>query len=302
MPITKLTGVAIDKETLMEKASQLVVDVSELISLPDIYLRIRHVIDDPNSSITDLANIISNDPALTGKLLNMANSAFFGFSGKVDTVSRAINLLGTQQLHDLALATIVLAKFSGFSNPVVAMKRYWKSSIYSGVVARLLAKQCNILDCERLFVEGLLRDIGHQIMYVKLPKLAGKAQQMALDENVEVFHTERRLFGYDYAEVGSILMQHWGLPLSLQASVRYHTQPSMAQDFILEASIVHVANLITIANDRQSYIDYWLGRIDPVAKDMIDLDDTDIELLMLEADQNVAETSGLILGENTKAA
>ncbi|HED35055.1 MAG TPA: HDOD domain-containing protein, partial [Gammaproteobacteria bacterium] len=89
----------------MYTAQTLIKESIELISLPDVYIRLREVITSPNSSMSDVAQIIAHDPSITARLLKLVNSPFFGLVSKVDTMTRAINLLGTQQVHDLVLAT-----------------------------------------------------------------------------------------------------------------------------------------------------------------------------------------------------
>lgn len=79
----------------------------------------------------------------------------------------------------------------------------WRNSVYCAVASRLLASRCNVLDCERLFVEGLLHDIGHLVMYAKIPALASEALVRSRNEGTELFRVERKLIGVDYAEVGA---------------------------------------------------------------------------------------------------
>lgn len=274
---------------------ELVASTPDLASLPDVYLRLRKIIDDPDSSMAEVTGVISSDPALCARLLRITNSAFFGFTSKIETISRSINIIGSQQLHDLVLATVVMSKFNGITSEVMDMRTFWNNSIYCGVVSRLLAIRCHMLDSERLFVEGLLRDIGHQVIYMGLPGLAQEAHERAYQENIEIFRAERELMGFDYAQIGAILMNNWQLPVALQVSVRHHPEPSKTQDFLLEASIVHIASLITTALKSQESVHYWMQRIEPVAWKVTGLTWEQIEPVIKEAEQHVSEMTGLIL-------
>lgn len=98
--------------TGMASAEELVASTLKLVTLPAVYLRAKKVIDDPDSTLGDLAEVIGQDPAITVRLLRIANSAFFGFAARIDTVVRAVNILGMQQVHDLLLATSVSTTFS----------------------------------------------------------------------------------------------------------------------------------------------------------------------------------------------
>ena len=159
----------------MASAEQIARSTNALITLPAVYLRARAALQDPNASLAEAADVIACDPAMTARLLRIANSAFFGFAAPVQTVARAVNLLGTEQVHDLLLATSVSSVFAGVSRELVDMEVFWRRGVLCGVAARLLAARCNVLDSERLFVEGLLHDIGHLVLYRQLPAEAGEA-------------------------------------------------------------------------------------------------------------------------------
>ena len=222
-------------------ARELVASVHQLISLPDIYLRVQALLNDPDSSLTEVAGVIAHDPGITTRLLRLVNSAHFGFRSKIDTVSRAVSILGLQQIHDIVLATSVIQTFAGMDNRVMSMDVYWRKSVYCGVVAHLLAIPCHVLDRERLFVAGLLRDLGHLVMYQRIPSLAQQALTLARERPAELHEVERELLGFDYAEVGGELMRDWGLPPSLVEPVTFHTDLSRAGGFPLETAIVHIA-------------------------------------------------------------
>ncbi len=284
----------------MSSAHELVNSAVRLISLPDVYLRVKALLDDPNSSSADVAKAIAQDPGLTARLLRIANSAFFGFAAKIETVSRAITMLGTQQLHDLVLATSVARAFSGMSCEIMNVDLFWRDSVYCGVVSRLLATRCNVLDSERLFVEGLLRDIGHLIMYQKIPKLTQQALIRSQQAEKVLFRVERGLIGFDYAQVGGELMRAWGLPSSLQQTVQYHPEPAKGREFPLETCIVHIASHITTAAAQNDPISSATLPVDPEAWRITGLAQDIVEPITQEADQQLAETVDLIFPKNER--
>ena len=124
----------------------LVSRTADLVSLPDIYIRLKTVVDDPESSMADVADVVANDPALTARLLKIANSPYFRFPAKITTVARATSLLGTQQIHDLVLATTVAETFSGIPSELIGVQDFWSNSIRCGLLCRRLAQECNVLD------------------------------------------------------------------------------------------------------------------------------------------------------------
>ena len=119
--------------------SELVEDSRSLISLPEVYVRLRQVMDAPDSSMEDVAKVIALDPALTARLLRIANSALYNFPAQIETLSRAVNILGLRQVHDLVLATSVAKAFNGLPNELMDMKTFWYRSIYRGFLAREFA-------------------------------------------------------------------------------------------------------------------------------------------------------------------
>lgn len=281
---------------------ELVGSAVKLVTLPDVYLRLRGLLDDPDSSMMDVANLIAHDPSLTARLLRMVNSAFFGFTAKIETVSRAVGLLGTQQIHDLALATSVARAFSTIPHVIMNMKLFWRNSVYCGVASRLIASQCNVLDSERLFVAGLLRDIGHLIMYLKVADPAQQALLRAKQQRLPLPQVERELIGCDYAQVGAELMRVWQLPPSLRESLACHLEPSKAQDFALETSIVHIASVITDTDASEDFPETQALPIDPVALQITGLSHDNLQSIKEEADRQVAEALSLIFPDMRKAS
>jgi HD-like signal output (HDOD) protein len=219
----------------------LVSRTADLVSLPDIFIRLKAVVDDPESSMADVADVVASDPALTARLLKIANSPYFGFPSQITTVARATSLLGTQQIHDLVLATTVTAAFSGIPTELISMQDFWSNSIRCGLLCRRLAQECNVLDSERLFVEGLLHDVGHLIMYQSLPGASAAALLESQQQDRPLFLVERELIGFDYAQAGSALMRSWHFPPGLIESVRYQNEPARAGEFPLEVAIMHIA-------------------------------------------------------------
>lgn len=279
----------------MLTAKELVEGEIELISLPDIYIRLKALLDDPDYALADIGKLIGTDPALTMRLLRLVNSPYFGVATKIETVTKAVNLLGTQQVHDLVLATSVAEAFAGMSTEVMHMRTFWQESVHCGVMARLIATQCNMLDSERLFVAGLLRDIGHLIMYQKMPEPCQESLIHSRQEQRLLFSVERERFGFDYAQVGSELLRAWNLPVSLETAIRFHTVPGRAEDFEFEAAIIHLASVVSETQEWAGGSEAWAECADPMAWQLTNLSVAAIEPLLEEAKTQSAATMELIL-------
>ncbi len=230
-------------------AESLVIGVRSALSLPMIFTKLNDAVNDPCSSSRDISNIISEDAGLSAHLLRIANSAFFGFPKKIDTITRAVTVIGTKQLRDLALATSVVHMFKGIPNEFVNMESFWRHSIACGLTARILANFRRESNVEKYFVAGLLHDVGRLIIYMNAADLARMAIKRAHEENALLYEMENEVMGFDHAEVGSLLLRQWQLPEHTMNAVACHHKPSKANGYAHDASIIHVADII--ANSMQ---------------------------------------------------
>ncbi len=142
----------------MPSANELVQSCTTVFTLPEIYFRVRDVVEDPNSTMDDLAEVLKLDPAISARLLRIVNSPLYGFPKQIDTVTRAVNLLGTQAISDLVTATTIGRTFSGMPIQLMDVSMFWRKSVLCALLAGKIAKSCGLEDSERFFIAGLLRD------------------------------------------------------------------------------------------------------------------------------------------------
>ena len=194
----------------------------QLTSLPEIHQRISAMLETPDFSIEKLGQLISQDPGLSARLLKIVNSPFYGFPSHVDTLPRAITLIGSRDLNDIILATSVTRLFQGIPNDLVDMDSFWRHSIYTAVAARELSAylQDDSTGRERCFLIGLLHDIGSLLIYNKLPELAREALLRSRYNRIEMRQAELEVIGFDHAQVGAELLRAWRLPASLVTRIR----------------------------------------------------------------------------------
>lgn len=266
---------------------ELISRTAELVSLPDIYVRIKSVIYDPDSAIADVANVLAHDPAICARLLKVANSAFFGGSTKVQTIKAAIQRLGTQQVHDLVLAATISKSFPAIPDNLINMEDFWVDSVRCGLLARLLAEQCGSKDGERFFVGSLLHDMGHLIMYQTVPEDSQEALITARQTNRPLVELEREIVGCDSAQVGSALMQSWNFPEHWVAAVRYQNEPAEAGEYRFDTSIMHLAVKLNDLESGADAPDIDLSTIDPIAWEITGIPKDTVEPLLLTAEEQV---------------
>jgi HD-like signal output (HDOD) protein len=216
-----------------------------LVSLPEVCIQVQALADSPHTTAADIGDVVGKDTALTTRLLKLVNSAYFSLPRKIDTISRAVNMIGMRELRNLTMAASAAEVFSRIPSHLIDMAAFWQHSVYCGLVARNLAQRCHVLHSERLFTAGLLHDVGRLLMLMKLPDDVGQAQSIRLQSKKDICTIERELVGFDHAQVGQALLLHWNMPANLCASVLYHHNPQDADDAHLEAALLHIADQVT---------------------------------------------------------
>ena len=266
-----------------------------LASPPSVYLRFRQLLNDPNFAIADVADLVHTDPATAARLLRIANSAYFGGLEGVDTVNRALVVLGTRQVHDIILATSVIRRFTGIPVKLVNMHRFWQASVLAAAAARLLADRCFIFESERMFTAGLLAQLGQLVLYLRVPSVMSRVLEITRCEGRPIHQVECELLGFDYAEVGGELLAAWQLPPSLVLPIRYHTNPAHAAERILEASVLAIA--VALAGNVEAVASQTdpARHIDPLALSTVGLCASDLESLRTEANGLARAGDGLFL-------
>lgn len=267
---------------------QLAQRVENLFSFPDIYFSIKRTIENPKSDMEDVAAVVSQDPNIASRLLRMANSPFFGFATEIDTVKRAISVMGLMHVHNLVLAVSATKAFKGIDSGLVSMKDFWIHSVFTATLAKNLASKSRVLDSERLFVSGLLHDIGHLVIYTTLPNQASKILQRARNESVTVEQLEREIIGFDYAQVGCALLKEWKLPESLYMPVQCHTQLRPEDDFALDSAIVHIANRLALRHPYKQ-TGFLPPSFEPAAFQLTELTEADLEPITAEARKSMTD-------------
>ena len=219
-------------------------NVDSLVSLPDICFRVNQMVDDPSSNAKDIAEVVGQDPNLTAQVLRIANSSYYGFPSKVETISRAISVIGTQDLSNLVLSASVINAFSIKKNELIDLQKYWAHSLFTGFVSRQLSRSttAKVLDKERFFVAGLLHDIGQLIFSMQVPEMMRIILHRAKADVEPFYKVEELVFGVGHCELGAELLKKWQLPESFQAVARYHHEPEKAKEHLLEVNVVHIAN------------------------------------------------------------
>lgn len=253
-----------------------------------IFSKINKTILKPNSSANEIGMIISKDTSLSARLLKIVNSAFYGFPSRIDSISRAVAIIGTRQLSSLAAGVTVVNMFKDIPSDIVDMKSFWKHSIACGVNARIIASYQGIQNTERLFVSGLLHDIGRLILYNYAPDQSTYALAKAKRTNIMLNKVEYEDLDFDHAEIGGLLLKKWKLPVLIEDAVTYHHSPQKSQ-YLLEAAIVHLADIMANATGIGSSGERFVSPLNSDAWECIGLSTNILDLTIKQADHYLEE-------------
>lgn len=226
---------------------ELIVRNTALVSLPEICFQVQTLAESPTATANDVGNVIGTDPALSARLLKLVNSAFYGLSGRIETVPRAVNIIGMRELRNLTFAACAADIFRGIPKQLVDMPSFWQHSCYTGLIAKQFGRHCHVLHPERLLTAGLLHDIGRLLMFMALPDEMRRCAELQAKSGREQCDIEDEIVGFNHAEAGFALLQFWKLPANLCAAVRFHHHPHDAHDAHLESAILHLADIVTRA-------------------------------------------------------
>ncbi|TVR15286.1 MAG: HDOD domain-containing protein [Planctomycetota bacterium] len=225
---------------------QLLERVRSPLSLPDSFVRVDAAVRSPVANARRIAEAISMDQAMAARVLRMANSPLYGFSSRIDTIERAVTVIGTRQIRDLALASTVLSMCNGMLLPGVTSAAFWTHSFAVGSLSRMFAAVRRDPNPERYFLAGLLTTIGRLMLAQASPQLLEECMQ-ANTNSVLLHEAEEHRLGFHQAEVSAALMRRWLFPDMLVHSVAGQYQPALIHGNPMDAALIHCCSVMVTA-------------------------------------------------------
>ena len=216
------------------------IEQAELPAAMDVVIDLQKSVQSQSDSVRDFADKLKTEPALTAKLLRIANSAFYG-AQSIETVEEAIMMIGTNDLVNLILAAEVMTAFEGMEYRI-SLAQFWRYNIYCAAAAYHIAKEVR-RSRSRLFTCGLLRGVGALVLYRYMPEKSIKVMDV-IDNKPDVppYLLEQVEFSFHHGEVASALLQHWGLPETIYNTLRHYPNPSKADsDHYIDSCVLNVA-------------------------------------------------------------
>jgi putative nucleotidyltransferase with HDIG domain len=214
--------------------------------LSAVAAQLNHELTQPEPTSRKVVEIIGMSPGLTARLLRLVNSPLYGGRGKVETVSRAVAIVGLREVGMLAAGLLMVDRFGVIPSSVVDMRTFLEHSLACALASRELARATGLMDAEQAFVAGLLHDIGRLYYFTAFPERSRYCMAGALARGRSLLEEEARYFGRDHASMGCRLLEGWGMPSTLVQAVAHHHDPLRAAD-PMPPGVIHLADSVVHA-------------------------------------------------------
>ncbi|MEM7681595.1 MAG: HDOD domain-containing protein [Planctomycetota bacterium] len=223
-------------------------EVSHIATLPEVTMKIIHLVEDPDSTAQDLNKVISNDPALGARILKVVNSAFYGLPGQIGSINRAVVLLGLNAVKNIAIAASLAKLFRG--GKICShfdARDLWTNAIASATTTRLLAERVGLGLPDEAFLAGLIHDIGLMVeIQAKRTEFVEALELFYAEENVSLIEAETKVIGASHEQFGAGLCKQWKFPVSFQYVTGFHHRPwELAEANRTLSNLVYVADILT---------------------------------------------------------
>lgn len=226
----------------LEQIEQTIRTAEDLPTLSPVAAKLTRLLRTPYASAAEVGRMISEDPALTARVLRVVNSAYYGFPQQIHSIPHATVILGFNKIRDIVMTASAVDSFRGRTGSF-DFTGFWKHSITAAVACDALARALHLPAAEDAFVSGLLHDIGKLVLAVYASEEYGKALRYVRERNVLLREAEEEILGFHHATVGGRLAARWSFPPGLCEAIEFHHAPAKAREPEL-ASLAHVADIL----------------------------------------------------------
>lgn len=218
---------------------------NEIFVLSDSFVRIKELIDDESSTIDDIADVILLDPALAGTILKLANSSFFNYPGKIDTVSKAVLVLGITEVYNLVIAFFTSKAFNKLTAEQDYLDDFWCKSVDCALIIKFIGVKLGIPNAERLFILGLLYNLGELVVQqISSDKVIAAS---LLEKDELPWHKQSSVLGFTFGECSAELLKNWQLPFTIIEPIRNQDNDDF-QYSSDESKLLYLAKRIILCN------------------------------------------------------
>ena len=228
-------------------AMQYAEKAQDLFVLSDSFIRIKELIDSESSTIDDISDVILLDPALAGTILKLANSSFFNYPSKIDTISKAVLVLGITEVYNLVIAYFTTDAFKSLQAEQDYLDDFWLKSVDCALIVKYVGCHLKLPNAERLFILGLLHNLGELVVKQFSPKEIERCHQVGSDEHP--WDVQRSVLGFTFGECSAELMKLWRLPYHLMEPIRFQDDEGNLQFASDETRLMYIAKrVMTMSN------------------------------------------------------
>lgn len=217
-------------------------DLDKLPTMPLVAAQMMELINSPETSAHALANVVSKDPAVSARVLKIANSSFYSMSRQVSSLSTAIVILGERTLKNLVMAASMRGMNQSFGR---VEQMLWEDSMVCALASRYLARKLTIADPEEAFMAGLFRHIGLTVLNNQEEKADEFIIRSMQSGNQSMAQQEKERFGATHAEIGAAVLEHWKLSEALSLVALHHSDVDFTEE--IEFSTVNMTAIVNIA-------------------------------------------------------
>lgn len=220
-------------------------NINEIISMPTVLAELMSELNKSESATYKIVRLVETDPALTGNVLRVVNSPFYGLRWRVNSVSSAIALLGIAETSRLLLAFYMKQRLLSLNQKQQGfLDLLWKHSVNTAAAARLIVKEFGILAGGKEFTAGLLHDMGKIVLVQYFPDELAMINRMVKELEIEDVQAESQVVAVSHTEIGGMLADRWRLPLEFGEVMRLHHTPSQASLNPELTSVIRFADLL----------------------------------------------------------
>lgn len=210
---------------LKDEVLKAVLNSPALPTLPTVATKLISITSKSETSISEIANLLSKDISMSAKVLRIANSAFYSFSSKISTVHQAVSNMGKNAIRSLVLSVSFLEIKAAEKNEYLCYEKFWQKSLSAAVAAKLIMSEIDKSDLEEIFIAGLLQDIGELIMMRTFPAQYERVLKTVSETQKDVLEAEEQIIGAEHTMVGKEVTRNWGFPQELLIPIQYHHNP-----------------------------------------------------------------------------
>ncbi|HMK50072.1 MAG TPA: HDOD domain-containing protein [Thermodesulfovibrionales bacterium] len=264
-------------------------DTKSLPTLPGIIVKLTSLAEDDKASVNEMAKLVSSDNILSAKVLKLVNSPFYGFSGRVSTISNALILLGVNVVRSLALSSSI---FEMMEKNIIGL---WEHSLGTAVASNIIARRLKLPECEEISTAALLHDIGKVMIKIKLESDYDRLLGLIEEKDLSMSEAEKELLGIDHAEIGEWIARTWYLPEKLIEPIACHHNVKKSAVHQVKTAVVHIADVLVKASGFGHSGDDFVPLIQPEAWHRIGLNESVLGEIVEETEDKLVEAKNFSL-------